>query len=169
MRTVTLLLVLLALSLNGCAPSQFGNMPVASPTDPAQVENTWPPTVSIASVTTSDGQSIYFPQMSYANQEEARYAGELELKDGCLYLVGELILWPPAYRLDVAEDAVQIVNDVSGDVLQIGDYIVSSGGVADSSSLPTVIVALEQQLPETCDIDKVVWIGGSVKKTDATE
>ncbi len=166
MRILTLLLFGLAILLGGCASSPFMNIPVASPVETAQVENVWPPTVSV-NVTTSDGQPIYFPQVSYANQAEARYAGELVLRDGCLYLVNDLILWPPGYHLEVADDTVQIVSDASGDVLQIGDDIISGGGVADSNSLPTVIDVLQQQLPEACEFDNPVWIGSSVKKADA--
>jgi hypothetical protein len=79
----------------------------------------------------SAGPVRHFPQFRFPGRAgEALLTGRLEVKNGCLRIGGNLLLWPSNARLSLGPDGVPIVGGGTGRPLRVGDEVRMGGGTA---------------------------------------
>jgi hypothetical protein len=85
----------------------------------------------IARAPQSAGPVEHFPQFKFPGPAgEALFTGKLEVKNGCLMIDGNLILWPSNARLSLGADGVPLVGGGTGRPLRVGDPVRMGGGTA---------------------------------------
>jgi hypothetical protein len=85
----------------------------------------------IARAPQSAGPVRHFPQFKFPGRAgEALFTGKLEVKNGCLTLEGNLILWPSNAQLSLDSDGLPIVGGGTGRPLRVGDQVRMGGGTA---------------------------------------
>lgn len=99
------------------------------------------------------GPVISFPQAKYpaGGYMQALGSGELELRNGCLRLVGApgdglLIVWPSMALLEERAGKISVRNPDTGAVVSVGDFIEIGGGGGGSVREQD----LAEAIPETC-------------------
>lgn len=85
----------------------------------------------IARVPQSAGPVKHFPQFKFPGRAgEALLTGKLEVRNGCLTIGDDLLLWPSNARLSLGADGVPIVGGGTGRPLRVGDQVRMGGGAA---------------------------------------
>ncbi|HYG47317.1 MAG TPA: hypothetical protein VD846_05175 [Allosphingosinicella sp.] len=116
----------------------------------------------IARTVQSAGPVTHFPQFKFPGRlMDAALSGTLEVKNGCLTIGDNLILWPSRARLSVGSDGVPAVGGGKGAPLRPGDQVRMGGGTAWTDFRGE---GLLQPLPAACagealDTDKL-WVAG---------
>ncbi|HEX8511597.1 MAG TPA: hypothetical protein VF688_00665 [Allosphingosinicella sp.] len=116
----------------------------------------------IARAPQSAGSVKHFPQFKFPGRAgEALFTGKLEVKNGCLMIQDNLILWPSNARLSLGADGVPIVSGGTGAPLRVGDEVRMGGGAAWTNFRGE---GLLQPLPAACTGGALVtddlWIVG---------
>jgi hypothetical protein len=102
----------------------------------------------IARAPQSAGPVKHFPQFKFPGRAgEALFTGKLEVKNGCLMLEGNLLLWPSNAQLSLDADGVPIVGGGTGRPLRVGDQVRMGGGGAWTNFRGE---GLLQPLPPAC-------------------
>lgn len=102
----------------------------------------------IADAPQSAGPVKHFPQFKFPGPAgEALFAGRLEVKNGCLTIGGNLLLWPSGARLSLGADGVPVVGGGTGRPLRVGDEVRLGGGAAWTNFRGE---GLLEALPEAC-------------------
>lgn len=67
----------------------------------------------------------------------AETAGELTIEDECLRIDGYLLVWPPEFTVDIREDRVEIVDELTGEkvVWRGGETVQVGGGEVSYAAL----------------------------------
>lgn len=101
---------------------------------------------------------IFFPQLIPANVErpylDALVQGTLVIVDDCLRVqvregdTSYLIIWPPHVVLNITGDAIQVVDQESQAVAQVGEAVELGGGETPSATY--LVEELREPLPATC-------------------
>lgn len=116
----------------------------------------------IARTVQSAGPVKHFPQFKFPGRlMDAALSGTLEVKNGCLAIGDNLILWPSNAILSTGADGVPVVSGGRDRPLRIGDPVRMGGGTAWTNFKGE---GLLQPLPTACtgairDTDKL-WIAG---------
>jgi hypothetical protein len=85
----------------------------------------------IARTPQSAGPVKHFPQFKFPGRAgQALFTGKLEVKNGCLMIEDNLILWPSNARLSLGADGNPIVGGGTGPPLRLGDQVRMGGGAA---------------------------------------
>lgn len=103
-------------------------------------------------------QPIFFPQQEPVEGERetmsAETFGTLVVIDGCIRVNHDesdtswLLIWPPDFTLDTANDPIQILDEAGNVVVRVGDKVRVGGGEVLS---PTFFdEKMKQQLPPNC-------------------
>jgi hypothetical protein len=116
----------------------------------------------IARVVQSAGPVKHFPQFKFPGRAgEALFTGKLEVKNGCLTIEDNLILWPSNAQLSLGADGVPIVGGGTGRPLRVGDQVRMGGGTAWTNFRGE---GLLQPLPAACTgeawVTDNLWIVG---------
>lgn len=102
----------------------------------------------IARAPQSAGPVKHFPQFKFPGRAgEALFTGRLEVKNGCLTIEDNLILWPSNARLSLGTDGVPVVGGGTGRPLRAGDQVRMGGGTAWTNFRGE---GLLQPLPAAC-------------------
>jgi hypothetical protein len=104
---------------------------------------------AIASAPQRAGSVVHFPQFKYPGRlMDARLAGLLEVRNGCLYVGDTLILWPSNARLDLGADGVLLVHGGRWErPLRVGEQVEMGGGEPWTNFVGE---GLLEQLPTAC-------------------
>jgi hypothetical protein len=79
----------------------------------------------------SAGAVKHFPQFKFPGRlMNAALSGTLQVKNGCLMIEDNLILWPSNARLSLGADGVPLVGGGTGRPLRVGDEVRLGGGTA---------------------------------------
>jgi hypothetical protein len=85
----------------------------------------------IATAPQSAGPVKHFPQFKFPGRAgEALVTGRLEVRNGCLTIGDNLLLWPSGARLSLGSDGVPVVGGGTGRPLRLGDEVRMGGGSA---------------------------------------
>jgi hypothetical protein len=102
----------------------------------------------IARAPQSAGLVEHFPQFKFPGRAgEALFTGKLEVKNGCLTIEGNLILWPSNAQLSLGADGVPTVSGGTDRPLRVGDQVRMGGGTAWTNFRGE---GLLQPLPAAC-------------------
>ncbi|HEX9966257.1 MAG TPA: hypothetical protein VGB04_14870 [Allosphingosinicella sp.] len=102
----------------------------------------------IARAPQSAGPVKHFPQSKFPRRAgQALFTGELEVRNGCLTIGDNLILWPSNAQLSLDADGVPIVGGGTGRPLRVGDQVRLGGGTAWTNFKGE---GLLQPLPAAC-------------------
>jgi hypothetical protein len=102
----------------------------------------------VARAAQSAGPVAHFPQFKFPGRAgEALITGKLEVKNGCLTIGDNLLLWPSNAQLSLSADGVPIVGGGTGPPLRVGDQVRMGGGGAWTNFRGE---GLLQPLPAAC-------------------
>jgi hypothetical protein len=102
----------------------------------------------IAGAPQSAGPVKHFPQFRFPGRAgEALLTGKLEVRNGCLTIGDNLLLWPSNARLSLGADGVAVVAGGTGRLLRVGDEVRMGGGSAWTDFRGE---GLLQPLPSAC-------------------
>jgi hypothetical protein len=116
----------------------------------------------IARAPQSAGPVKHFPQFKFPGRlMDAALSGMLEVKNGCLVVGDNLILWPSRAQLSLDADGVPVVGGGRDRPLRLGDQVRMGGGTAWTNFRGE---GLLQPLPGACTGEALVpdklWIAG---------
>lgn len=102
----------------------------------------------IARAPQSAGSVKHFPQFKFPGRAgEALLTGRLEVRNGCLTIGDNLLVWPSNARLSLGADGVPRVGGGTGRPLRVGDEVRMGGGTAWTNFRGE---GLLQPLPAAC-------------------
>ncbi|HLL31666.1 MAG TPA: hypothetical protein VK403_11775 [Allosphingosinicella sp.] len=108
----------------------------------------------IARAPQSAGPVRHFPQFKFPTRAgQALFTGKLEVRNGCLTIEDNLILWPSNARLSLGADGVPVVGGGTGRPLRVGEEVRMGGGTAWTNFKGE---GLLQPLPAACTGDALV-------------
>lgn len=102
----------------------------------------------VARAPQSAGPVKHFPQFKFPGPAgEALFTGRLDVRNGCLTIGGNLLVWPSGARLSLGADGVPVVGGGTGRPLRVGDQVRMGGGTAWTNFRGE---GLLQPLPAAC-------------------
>lgn len=117
---------------------------------------------SIARIVQSAGPVKHFPQFKFPGRlMDAALSGTLEMKNDCLMVGDNLILWPSNAQLSLDANGVPVVGGGTGAPLRVGQQVRMGGGTAWTNFRGE---GLLQPLPAECTggttLPDKLWIAG---------
>lgn len=104
----------------------------------------------------------FFPRQKEnpASYMDAKLAGELVLKDGCLRVGDDLIVWPYGFSVSTENEVTRVIDNNGQPIIRVGDKIELGGGEMPDES----IAQYSAELPsDRCS--GPYWIVGEVLTT----